>query len=185
MTCRTRNRSGPDQPGFGVALLVLRRDAHSAAEQRDAMFLIYNFCRQVDDIADSGLPRRAQARRPAAVAQGHRRGLCRQGAVAAGGLSRDHQALRSAARGFPRRHRRHGDGRARGHPRAGLGDARSLLRPRRQRRRPPVGQRVRFDSAKTASRSRITSVARCSSPTSCATSMRMPGSAGSICRAKR
>ncbi|MBV9559643.1 MAG: squalene/phytoene synthase family protein, partial [Bradyrhizobium sp.] len=27
------------------------------AEQRDAMFLIYNFCRQVDDIADSDGPR--------------------------------------------------------------------------------------------------------------------------------
>ena len=128
--------------GIAASAFVLCGDAYPAAAQRDAMFLIYSFCRQVDDIADSDGPRGAQG----GDLQQWRKdidALYRQAAVAARGLSLHHQALRPAARGFPCHHRRHGDGRAAGHPRAGLGDARSLLRPRRQRRRPSVGQRVR------------------------------------------
>ena len=37
-------------------------------EQREAMFQIYSFCRQVDDIADSDGPRRGAAGRAAAMA---------------------------------------------------------------------------------------------------------------------
>jgi len=40
-----------------VRQFVLRRDAHLPRAQRDAMFQIYSFCRQVDDIADSDGPR--------------------------------------------------------------------------------------------------------------------------------
>ena len=88
------------------------------------------------------------------------------------------------ARGFPRGHRRHGDGRAAGHPRAGCGHARPVLRSRRERGRAAVGAGVRDAARRMASRSRIISAARCNSPTSCATSTRTPRSAGSICRAK-
>ena len=66
-----------------------------------------------------------------------------------------------------------------------LAHARSLLRPRRQRRRPAVGHGLRHGGRSRASSWPIISAARCSSPTSCATSTRMPRSAGSICRAKR
>jgi hypothetical protein len=41
----------------GRRAVVLQRDAYFAAAQREAMFEIYSFCRQVDDIADSRGPR--------------------------------------------------------------------------------------------------------------------------------
>ena len=44
---------------------------------------------------------------------------------------------------FPRRDRRHGNGRRRRHPRARSRDARPLLRPRRRRRRSPLDPRLR------------------------------------------
>ena len=43
--------------------------------QREAMFQIYSFCRQVDDIADSDGPRRGAARRAPAMARRHRRAV--------------------------------------------------------------------------------------------------------------
>ena len=46
-------------------------------------------------------------------------------------------------RGIPRRDRRHGDGRGRRHPRPGLGDAGSLLRPGGERGRAAVGAHLR------------------------------------------
>jgi phytoene synthase len=44
------NQASASPSSFYAAMRIL------PAVQRDAMFLIYNFCRQVDDIADSGLP---------------------------------------------------------------------------------------------------------------------------------
>ena len=100
------------------------------------------------------------------------------------GLAQAVRGFDLQARRFPRRHRRHGDGCARRHPRARLRDARSLLRPCRLRGRPPLGARVRHGAPRPALRSRITSAARCNSPISCATSTRMRRSAASICRAR-
>jgi phytoene synthase len=44
------NEASASPSSFYAAMRIL------PAAQRDAMFLIYSFCRQVDDIADSGLP---------------------------------------------------------------------------------------------------------------------------------
>lgn len=44
------NQASASPSSFYAAMRIL------PAEQRDAMFLIYSFCRQVDDIADSDLP---------------------------------------------------------------------------------------------------------------------------------
>ena len=44
------NEASASPSSFYAAMRIL------PAAQRDAMFLIYNFCRQVDDIADSELP---------------------------------------------------------------------------------------------------------------------------------
>jgi presqualene diphosphate synthase len=44
------NEASASPSSFYAAMRIL------PAEQRDAMFLIYSFCRQVDDIADSDLP---------------------------------------------------------------------------------------------------------------------------------
>ena len=163
-----------------------RRCASCRAPRREAMYAIYAFCRAVDDIADAGGPR--EPRRAALDAMAaptstacSRAKIRRQRAD----LAEPVRALRPAARGFSRRDRRHGDGRRRRHPRAGLGDARPLLRPRRERRRPPIGPHLRPRAAHRRSASRIISAARCSSPTSCATSTRTRRWAGSICRARR
>ena len=111
--------------------------------QREAMFEIYSFCRAVDDIADDRRPRdlrRAQLQQWRgdidAIYRGARAAAARR--PGAGGAR-----IRPAARGFPRRHRRHGDGCGRRYPRAGPRHARPLLRPRRERGRAAVGARVR------------------------------------------
>ena len=164
---------------FYAAMRILPRD------QREAMFQIYSFCRQVDDIADSDGPRDERL----AALQQWRNDI---DALYQGNppprlarLRRLGEDLRAEARGFPRHRRRHGDGRAAGHPRAGHGDARSLLRSRRQRRRTAVGAGVRPAGRGRHRSSPIISAARSSSPTSCATSTRTQASAGSICRARR
>jgi len=122
---------------FYAAMRILPR------AQRDAMFQIYSFCRQVDDIADSDGPR---PERLAALQQwrddidalyqgrlpARPEGLCRLG-----------KNLRPQARGFSRHRRWHGDGCAAGHPRARHGNTRSLLRSRRERGRAVVGAGVR------------------------------------------
>ena len=87
------------------------------------------------------------------------------------------------ARGFPRHHRRHGDGRRRRHPRARPRRARSLLRPRRERRGPALRAHLRRATCRPPTASPMRSAARCSSPTSCAISTRTARAAGSICRA--
>ena len=59
------------------------------------------------------------------------------------GLAQPVRRVRIAPRRFPSRHRRHGNGRDRRHPRARQCDARPLLQPGRERCRPPVGARLR------------------------------------------
>ena len=126
-----------------VRQLVLRGDAHPAARPARG------------DVPDLQLLpqgrrhrrfRRAAGRTAggaAAVARRHRRALSGQSAAALARLCRLGEEIRPAARGFSRHHRRHGNGRAAGHPRARHGDARSLLRSRRERRRAAVGEGVR------------------------------------------
>ena len=105
------------------------------------------------------------------MAHRHRGFLCRQEPPAAACRPcQGDRRLRSAARGFLRRHRRHGDGCRCRHPGAGLGDARSLLRSRRKRGRPPLGARLRRAARPKARGSRIISAAPFSSPIFCATS---------------
>jgi phytoene synthase len=50
------NQASASPSSFYAAMRIL------PAAQRDAMFLIYNFCRQVDDIADSSLPHEQRRR---------------------------------------------------------------------------------------------------------------------------
>ena len=155
------------------------------AAQRDAMFEIYRFCREVDDIADFERPAAGADRRSSPSGATRSTSSTRARSAEGRRPRRPGARVRPRARGFPHRHRRHGDGRARGHPRAELRHARPLLRPGGERGRTAVGARVRRRARTTASCCRIISGARCSSPTSCATSTRTPASDGSICRARR
>ena len=107
--------------------------------QREAMFEIYSFCRAVDDIADDGGPRAAAQGRARAVAARYRRALRGRAAASLP------PASSTAARAFDlQRDDFHAviDGMEmdvdRRHPGARSRDARSLLRPRRQRRRAPL-----------------------------------------------
>ena len=105
------------------------------ADRRDGMYAVYAWCREVDDIADGDAPGRAQARRARRLARRDRGALCRAAAPPRRPrAARAGAALSPAPGGFPRRHRRHGDGRARRHPRPRPRDARPLLRPRRRAR---------------------------------------------------
>ncbi len=111
--------------------------------QRDAMYAIYGFCRQVDDIADSPGAARPAPRRAGGVAQRHR------GALPGQPDRRDRRPraagadLRAAKGRFPGRHRRDGNGCARRHSRPVLVGARSLLRPGGERGRAAVGADLR------------------------------------------
>ncbi|MGY3080809.1 hypothetical protein ACVWZZ_007217 [Bradyrhizobium sp. LM6.10] len=122
---------------FYAAMRILPHD------QREAMFQIYSFCRQVDDIADSDGPRderlaalQAWRNDIDALYQGNPPPRLKDyvGSVKTFGLKRED---------FLAIIRRHGDGRAAGHPRARHGDAGSLLRSRRERRGAAVGPGVR------------------------------------------
>ena len=77
---------------FYAAMRILPR------EQREAMFQIYSFCRQVDDIADSDGPRDRAAGRAAAMARRHRRALSGPSAGALAGLRRLGPKLRICKR---------------------------------------------------------------------------------------
>ncbi len=57
-------------------------------DQREAMFQIYSFCRQVDDIADSDGPRDERLAALQAMARRHRCALSGQSPAAAAGLRR-------------------------------------------------------------------------------------------------
>ena len=154
--------------------------------QREAMFEIYSFCRAVDDIADDPRPARCAARPACAMARGHRRALSRRSRRRSSrGLAQAVRSIRSAARGLPRHHRRHGDGCRRRHPRARLARRSIFIATASPARSAGFRCACSAWSTTPASRSRIISAARCSSPTSCATSTKTPRSAASICRAKR
>jgi phytoene synthase len=121
---------------FYTAMRILPHD------QREAMYAIYAFCRAVDDIADEEAP--SAARR--AALQQWRRDIDRlfQGQVSAGTSA----LAAPVARFRLRREDFHAviDGMAmdaEADPRSRLADARSLLRPRRERRRPPLGAHLR------------------------------------------
>ena len=97
---------------FYLAMRIL------APEQRQAMYEVYAFCRAVDDIADDGGPSAGRI----AMLDRWRRDLAqlyagRRTTAADQGARRPDQNFRSAAGGFPRHHRRHGDGRASRYPR--------------------------------------------------------------------
>ncbi len=109
------------------------------------MFEIYSFCRAVDDIADDGGPR---PERRAALAQWRKTIEALANGTARARRPRTVSLRRCAAfdldaRGFLRRHRRHGNGCRGRYPGARLHDARSLLRSRRERGRPAFGARLR------------------------------------------
>ena len=156
-------------------------------DRRDGMYAVYAFCREVDDIADDTGPPERQAGGARRLARRDRRALCRTPAP-----SRRPRAARAGRRvialrreRFPRRHRRHGDGR--GAPTSA---------PPTWRRSTSIAPASRARSAicrcmssairaPTPHRGRRRARPRaCSSPTSCATSTRMPRAAGSICRAR-
>ena len=115
------------------------------ATRREAMFALYGFCRAVDDIADERGPATASQRLAEldALARRRRRDVCRPRAAASrrprprrGGTSISSRRISTpsstAWRWTPR-----------GHPRPRLGDARPLLRPGRERRRPAFGAHLR------------------------------------------
>ena len=111
--------------------------------QREAMYEIYSFCRKVDDIADSPGPRDLRIEQLKLWRSDIDAIYSGSAVTRSRSLVKAVKEFSPEARGFPRRDRRHGNGRARGHPRAGLGDARCLLRPRRERGRAAVRARVR------------------------------------------
>ncbi len=147
------------------------------------MFAIYAFCRAVDDIADDGRRPRRAARRSSTNGARSRRSLRRTHPRALRLSEGAGAALRSRSRRFRGGDRRHGDGRRRRHSRARLGDARSLLRPCRQRGRPAFGAHLRPRGMDACSP--ITSGARCNSPIFCAISTRTRGAGGCICPRRR
>ena len=81
--------------------------------------------------------------------------------------------------------RRDADGRGRRRPGAKRRGARPLHRPCGERRRPAIGARVRHGRGRRAWSWPTISAARCSSPTFCGTSTRMPRSAAYMCPARR
>ena len=114
------------------------------AAKRKAMYAIYAFCREVDDVADGDAPVAAKLDELA----GWRREI---DALFAGRPepadharpARSGRAVRSAGRRVPRHDRRHGDGRRRQHACALDERADALLPLRRRRGGAPVDPRVR------------------------------------------
>ena len=164
---------------FYTAMRILPR------AQREAMFEIYSFCR-------AGRRRRgfhrAARRAPARACANGARGI---DALYAGRPPPDLRALAQAVRDFALRKEDFLaviDGMemdaARGYPRAGLGDARSLLRSRRERGRAAVGPGVRHGRAG-RHRARAPSRPRVAAHQHPARHRRgRRASAGSICRAR-
>ena len=98
----------PQQRASGSSFYLAMRIMPKA--QREAMFEIYSFCRG-STISPTKRPARPTPRAIAALARRHRRALCRHAAAAPEWAGACRARLRPAARGLPRRHRRHGDGR--------------------------------------------------------------------------
>ena len=183
---RGRDQPATDRIAQRLRQLVLHGDAHPAgcAARRDVRDLSLLPARSTTS------PTRAVRGRsgsPSSANGATRSTTSTQGKIGVEGRRprRAGARIRPQARRLPRRHRRHGNGRARGHPRAELRHARSLLRPGGERGRTALGARVRRRGGRRHRSCRIISGARCSSPTSCATSTRTPASDGSICRARR
>ena len=88
--------------------------------QREAMYEIYSFCRKVDDIADSPGPRDRRVEQ-LKLWRADIDAIYNGSAVTrARGLAGPVKTFGLQARGLPGRDRRHGNGRRRRHPRAGL-----------------------------------------------------------------
>ena len=153
-------------------------------ERRDGMYAVYAWCREVDDIADGDRPRRAKLAALAAwrdEIEALYAGRPRQ--LVARALQRAGRAIPAAPEDF-------------------LDVIDGMEMDAREDIRAPdlatldlycarvagaVGHlsvHVFGDRARPRTASPTRSVARCSSPTSCATSTRMRGAAGFICRAK-
>ncbi len=155
-------------------------------EQRQAMFEIYAFCRRVDDIADSDLPRPERSATAGEAAGRHRRRL-----YAGGKPPADLTGLAQAGRRFALVQDDF------------LAVIDGMEMDAREDIRAPDFATLDLYCDRVASAVGRLSVrvfgmpeddgkqlagiwaARCSSPTSCAISTRMPISAGSICRARR
>ena len=174
------NASGAAGSSFYAAMRLMPKP------RREAMFAIYDFCRSVDDIADEPGPTREERR---SLLDGWRadvaslyagtppeRVAALSGLVARYGL--DQADFLAVIDGMQMDVE--ADIRA-----PNLRDARSLLRPRRQRGWPAVGAGVRHASASRASNSPTISAARCSSPISCAISTKTAPWAAFTCRARR
>ena len=98
-------------PKRGVGQLVLRRHAHPAARaaRGDVRDLFASAARSTTS-PTTRPARRSGCAQLRALARRHRRALCRRAAAAHARPCAARCALRAAARGFPRHHRRHGDG---------------------------------------------------------------------------
>ena len=160
--------------------------------RRDAMYAIYSFLPRGRRYRRRRRRSRRATHRARRLAARSRRALCRPHSSQnrlSGGVG---APLQSRPRRFRGGDRRHDDGCRRGYSRAGLGEARSLLRPRGERRRPAVGARLRprrrmarrivhgAEAARLSPRPRASS-----SPIFCAISTRTPRAGGCICRARR
>ena len=166
--------------------LLLHRHAHPAARRARGDVRDLRVLPRGRRHRRRSRPAAAAGARSCTLARRRRCALCRAtaGRGCAGSPSR---CVRFGLRreDFLASHRRDGNGRGRRHPRARSRDARSLLRPRRERSRAAVACASSAWGRRRASRLPIISAARCSSPTSCATSTRMPAWAASTCRARR
>ena len=112
------NRDRRHDDALRPAARSMRRCASCRARSATRCSRSTRFCRAVDDIADSDGRATTAWLDLAALARRHRRALCRAAAAAARRPRRGGARVRPGAGGFPRRHRRHGDGCRRGHPRA-------------------------------------------------------------------
>ena len=163
MSATERQSEAPEAPATSVArssfYLAMRI---LAPEQRQAMYEVYAFCRAVDDIADDGGPRSERIAKLESLAGGHRAALCRRRADRADARAcRARADLRSAAGGFPRHHRWHGDGRAARYPGARIGRRSIFIATAWPRR--SGGFRSGFSASRTrrGGSCRITSAAPC------------------------
>ena len=145
--------------------------------QRQAMYEVYAFCRAVDDIADEAGDRGRSASRSSTqwrrdIDALYRRRRRRHSSPS---LAQRGARLRLAARGFPRRHRRHGDGRATAiSARPTSRRSISIATAWRARSGRLSVRGLRHAGERGHRRSPIISAAPCSSPISCATSTRTP-----------
>ncbi len=131
------------------------------------MFEVYKFCRQVDDVADTDrAARRAGSPSSIAIATTSPRSMPGGRPSRMGGFIDPLKRVRPAARGFPRHHRRHGNGRRLRHPRRRI--LRRSISIAIASPAPSDACRCGYSACpmRTALRCRIISAVRCSSPIS-------------------